>query len=101
MPLAFDASSQSPNPSYYFTKLDSIRPAMFSTATKSASMIAQQFVQDSGSKLGKIQRASQGVFQIMGRDTSTMSSDWNSNQNAMGSIDKKVRLVTTIDYRLK
>lgn len=101
VPLAFDASSQSPNPSYYFTKLDSIRPAMFSTATKSAYTIAQQFVQDSGSKLGKIQRASQGVFQVMGRDTSTMSSDWNSNQNAMGSIDKKVRLVTTIDYRLK
>lgn len=101
VPLAFDASSQSPNPSYYFTKLDSIRPAMFSVATKSAYTIAQQFVQDSGSKLGKIQRASQGVFQIMGRDTSTMSSDWNSNQNAMGSIDKKVRLVTTIDYRLK
>lgn len=101
VPLTFDASSLSPNPSYYFTQLDSIRPAMLATATKSAYSIANQFAEDSGVRLGGIQRASQGVFQIMGRDTSTMSSNWSSDQNALGSIDKKVRLVTTIDYRLK
>lgn len=99
--LAFDVGLLSPNPSFYYTQLDSIRPKMLSEATKSAHIIAEQFAKDSQSKLGPIQRASQGVFQIMGRDTSTMSADWNSNQNAMGSIDKKVRLVTTIDYLLK
>lgn len=101
VPLAFDVSALSPNPSFYYTKLDSIRPGMLADATKSAYTIAKQFAQDSGSKLAGIQRASQGVFQIMGRDTSTMSADWNSNQNALGSIDKKVRLVSTIDYQLK
>lgn len=99
--LAFDVGLLNPNPSFYYTQLDSIRPKMLSEATKSAHIIAEQFAKDSQSKLGPIQRASQGVFQIMGRDTSTMSADWNSNQNAMGSIDKKVRLVTTIDYVLK
>lgn len=101
VPLAFDVTLLSPNPSFYYTQLDSIRPKMLSEATKSARLIAEQFAKDSKSKLGPIQRASQGVFQIMGRDTSTMSADWNSNQNALGSIEKRVRLVTTIDYVLK
>lgn len=99
--LAFDVSSLSPNPSYYYTQLDNVRPGMLAEATKSAYTIATQFAKDADCRLGGVQRASQGVFQIMGRDTSTMSSDWNSNQNALGSIDKKIRLVTTIDYQLK
>jgi uncharacterized protein len=100
VPLTFDASI-SPNPSFYFTKLDTLRPSMLAEATQSARMVAEQFAKDSNSRLGGIQHASQGVFQIMGRDTSTMSADWSSNQNALGSIAKKIRLVTTIDYRLK
>lgn len=98
--LNFEASF-SPNPSFYYTKLDNVRPNMLAEATKSAYNIAAQFAKDTDTSLAGVQRASQGVFQIMGRDTSTMSADWNSNQNALGSIEKKVRLVTTIDYRLK
>ena len=101
VPLAFDVSSLSPNPSYYFTGLDSVRPAMITEATKSARIVAEQFAKDSGSHLGSIQHASQGVFQIMGRDTSTMNTDWSSNENALGSVNKKIRLVTTIDYQLR
>lgn len=99
--IAFDSTVVSPNPSYYYMQLDKIRPQMMSEATKSAKTIADRFAADSNSQLGGIQHASQGVFQIMGRDTSTMNADWNSNQNSLGSIDKKVRLVTTIDYQLK
>lgn len=99
--LAFDLSNLSPNPSYYFTKLDSIRPEMLTQATQSAQNVAAQFAKDLDSDIGKVLKANQGIFQIMSRDTSTMSSDWNSNINALGSIDKKIRLVTTIDYQLK
>jgi hypothetical protein len=95
-----DASTVSPNPSFYFMKLDDVRPSLLSEATKSAYTVAQQFAKDMDCRLGGVQRASQGIFQIMGRDTSTMSADWSSNQNALGSIDKKVRLVTTIEYRI-
>lgn len=97
----FDSATISPNPSFYFTQLDSVRPEMLADATKSAHTVAEQFAKDADTRLAGIQNASQGVFQIMGRDTSTMSADWSSNQNALGSIDKKVRLVTTINYRLK
>jgi len=101
VPLAFDVSGLSPNPSYYYTNLDKIRPAMLSSAIESARKVAQQIASDSGFKLGSIQRANQGVFQIMNRDTSTMNSDWNSNQNALGDIDKKIRLVATLDYEIR
>lgn len=100
-PLNFDAATAiNPNPSYYFTKLDTIRAEMLLAANRSAKTIAEQFAKDSQSKLGAIRRANQGIFQIMGRDFSTQSNDWNSNQNALGSINKTVRLVTTVDYFL-
>lgn len=98
LPLAFDSSGQSPNPSFYYTNLDDIRPIMITNSTRSAYKIATQFAQDTDNQIIGVQRASQGVFQIMGRDTSTLNADWNSNQNALGSIAKKVRLVTTIEY---
>ncbi|HTM63040.1 MAG TPA: SIMPL domain-containing protein [Gammaproteobacteria bacterium] len=101
VPLAFDVSGFFPNPSYYFMGLDSIRPSMMADATKSARTLADQFAKDASCTLGGIQRASQGVFQIMSRDTSTMNSDWSSNESALGTINKKVRLVTTLEYRLK
>lgn len=74
---------------------------MLADATRSARTVAQQFAKDSGSHLGHIQTASQGVFQIMSSDTSTMNADWNNVQTALGSINKKVRLVTTINYQLQ
>ena len=93
IPLAFDMSSLSPNPSYYYTQLDKIRPSMLAQATQSARMVAAQFANDSGSALGQIQRANQGVYQILNKD--------NSNSNEATAIDKTVRLVTSIDYALK
>lgn len=101
IPVSFDSATVSPNPSYYLTKLDVLRPVMLAEATRSARTLAEQFAKDADTQLRGIQHATQGVFQIMSRDTSTMSADWNSNQSALGSIDKKVRLVTTIEYRIK
>ena len=81
---------------YFFTKLNDIRPAMLAEATRSARAVAEQFALDSHSRLGPIRRANQGVFQITGRDTTgdTAPADDQS------SIEKKVRLVSTVDYYL-
>jgi hypothetical protein len=86
------------NPAYYFRGLDAIRPSMLAEATRSARAVAQQFANDSGSRLGAIKRANQGVFEILPRDASA------GGQNSWlepRSIDKTVRLVTTIDYYLQ
>lgn len=103
VPLSFESgdynSDLMPNPSYYYTQLDKIRPAMLAEATQSARVVALQFAKDSNSVLGEIRRASQGLFQITSRDSSNDGNQGNSNPAS--SINKKVRLVTTIDYFLK
>lgn len=83
------------NPTYLFTRLSDIRPAMLAQATKSARALAQQFATDSKSHLGAIRRATEGVFQVMSRDGEVP----NPTEERV-SIEKKLRLVSTIDYYL-
>lgn len=72
---------------YQFTGLNSIKPEMIAEATKNARIAADQFAQDSSSKVGKIKTASQGQFSINDADSSTPQL-------------KKVRVVSTIVYYL-
>jgi hypothetical protein len=83
------------NPAYLFTRLGDIRPAMLAQATKSARALAQQFATDSNSHLGAIRRASEGVFQVMSPDGEVPN-----QTEERASIEKKLRLVTTVDYYL-
>ena len=50
--------------SYEFTKLNDIKPEMIAEATKNARTAAEQFAHDSNSKVGKIKKATQGLFTI-------------------------------------
>ncbi len=83
------------NPAYLFTRLSDIRPSMLAQATRSARALAQQFAADSNSHLGAIRRATEGVFQVMSRDGEVPNPT-----EERGSIEKKLRLVSTIDYYL-
>ena len=87
---------------YFFTKLNDIRPAMLAEATRSARAVAEQFALDSHSRLGPIRRANQGVFEIMGRDTAgaAQTAGEATPTDDQASIEKKVRLVSTVDYYL-
>ncbi len=79
--------------SYFFTKLNDIKPEMLKQATENARHAALEFAQNSGSKVGKIRSANQGVFSIQSRD--------DPNAYEPLQIDKKVRVVSTIDYFLE
>ena len=79
-------------PSYIFTKLNDVRPAMIAEATAAARTGAEQFAKDSGAPLGPIKSAGQGSFEILPRDGAG---------DEAASLNKKVRVVTTISYRLK
>ena len=74
-----------PSVAFSFTQLNDIKPAMIREATLNARKAADQFAQDSGSKVGNIRHASQGQFSI--------------TDTAKPSI-KKVRVVTNIRYIL-
>jgi hypothetical protein len=80
-------------PFFLFTRLNDIKPAMIADATRNARAGAGQFAADSGSRLGGIRQASQGLFQIMPRDAAP-------GQSEEKQVTKTVRVVTTVDYRL-
>lgn len=85
--------TQGQSPSYSFTKLNDVKPAMIAEATKSAREGAQKFAEDSGAKVGNIKNAYQGLFQIMARDDDTMQES--------SAINKRVRVVTSVEYYLQ
>ena len=80
-------------PSYVFTKLNDVRPAMIAEATASARSGAQQFARDADADLNGIRSATQGSFEILGRDE--------IGYDASSQVFKKVRVVTTVNYRLR
>ena len=73
---------------FKYEALNALKPSMVEEATRNAREVAQKFASDSGSRLGKIKTASQGVFSIENRDSNTPNI-------------KKVRVVTSVTYYLK
>lgn len=86
-------------PRYVYTGLNNLKPEMLAEATKNARKAAEQFAADSGSKVGNIRRANQGVFSLTERDSVAENND-GGNGCTPGTPNKKVRVVTTIDYFL-
>jgi hypothetical protein len=76
---------------YSFTKLNTVKPEMVAAATKNARASAEQFAQDSGAGVGGIKSASQGYFEITARD----------GDGGLETPDKKVRVVTSVDFYLR
>jgi hypothetical protein len=89
-----DENQWNAGPTYVFTGLNALKPAMIAEATAGARAGAEQFAADSGSRVGGIRRASQGVFQILARD------DIPGLQQEK-EIHKMVRVVSTLDYLLE
>ena len=79
---------------YLFTGLNDIKPAMLKEATKNAKQAADEFARNSNSKVGKIRSANQGVFSIMPREDVP-------DQSEREQINKKVRVVSTVEYYLE
>jgi hypothetical protein len=73
---------------YEYVSFKSVKPVMMTEAIENAEKTAQQFAENSHSKLDKIISADQGQFSIDNRDDNT-------------PYIKKVRVVTTVTYSLK
>lgn len=90
---------------YKFNGLNTIKPDMITEATRTARAAADRFASDSGSKVGAIRQANQGVFAILaadqGSDTSDPGDYQGADQGADTSLMKKVRVVTTVQYYLE
>ena len=73
---------------YEYASFQQMKPEMMSEAIKNAQKTAEQFAEASNARLGDIQTAGQGQFEIDNRDQNT-------------PYIKKLRVVTTITYSLK
>ena len=73
---------------YEYVSFKEMKPKMMHEAIENAEKTAQQFAENSHSKLDKIVSADQGQFSIENRDDNT-------------PYIKKVRVVTTVTYSLK
>ena len=85
-------------PQYFYTKLDDMKIELLGEATKNAYMRAEQLAENSGSKVGSLKYASQGVFQIT-PVYSTQVSDYGTYDTS--TIEKSVKAVVTIEYSIR
>jgi uncharacterized protein len=83
---------------YQFTGLNSIKPDMITEATRNARAAATRFAADSGSKVGSIRQANQGVFSILAADQGGDTGEGGGNFNGDTSVMKTVRVVTSVQY---
>jgi uncharacterized protein len=81
-------------PTFVYTKLNELKPAMVAQATGNARAAAEQFATDSRTTLGDIRYANQGVFVILPRDQAP-------GVNEGGQLQKIVRVVSTVQYLLE
>ena len=78
-------------PRYVFTELNQIKPEMLREATENARIAADEFAKDAGVTVGGIQSATQGGFSVR---------DVGQGGGETGTLDKLVRVVTTITFYL-
>lgn len=84
----------SSGPTYVFTRLNDLKPAMLAEATANARKAAEEFAKQSRSQVGGIRRANQGVFEILPRDQAPGIMEGSQMQ-------KTLRVVTSVDYFLR
>lgn len=84
-------------PRYSLSTFNEMRPEILAEATRNARAMAEQFAKDSGSKVGAIRRANQGVMTIQDPHAGP-SESWDSGQT---TLMKKIRVVSTFDFFLE
>jgi hypothetical protein len=85
------------NPEYYYSKLGDIKLEMLTEATKNAKERADKIIQSTGGKIGGLQNAGMGVFQVTPVN-STEISDYGTYDNT--SIEKKVTAIVRTSFIL-
>lgn len=86
------------SPSYIYTKTDELKIEMLGLATADALRRAEMLAANSGSAVGKLRSARQGVFQITPA-YSTDVSDYGRYDTS--TIEKSIKAVVTVDYSIE
>lgn len=89
---------ESNSPQYLYTKLNDLKVRKLGEAIEDAKARAKSMAEHSGSKVGTMQSARMGVFQITAPYSNDVS-DYGINDTS--SIDKKVTAVVNVRFHLK
>ncbi len=88
-------------PEYYLDDLQTIKRNLIANATQDAYIRAEEFAKTSKVTVGKLKSASQGAFDIRSdRPDDEGDSDYGGSYST-STINKKVRLVVTIEYAIE
>lgn len=90
---------ESGDPVFKVSTLEEAKMRLLEQATANAFERAQTLARGSGNSIGKLASASQGVFHILARG-STSSSEWGGEYDT-STIEKTARVVVTLDYAVE
>ena len=88
----------SESPRYYYTKLADLKIQMISKATEDAKFRAEKISEFSGGKLGKLESAKMGIFQITGQNSKENYS-WGGTFNT-SSREKTASITMKLIYKV-
>jgi hypothetical protein len=97
VPLDGEAQGGAANPRFIVSKFNDLRPQLLAEATQNGRAMAQQFATDSGSQIGRIRSANQGMIQIFGAD----GNDESGPYSPTSTLVKKIRVVSTFEFELR
>lgn len=85
-------------PEYYFLNIEELKISMLGEASNDALQRAEKLVSNSGSQVGWLRSAHQGVFQITPAFSSSVS-DYGEYDTS--SISKRIKAVVTMEYGIQ
>lgn len=83
---------------YYVSNLDELKIKMLAQATKDAKQRAKSMIESTGGRIGAMNSAKMGVFQIVAKDSTDVSDYGIYNTNAR---DKKINAVVNATFTIK
>ena len=83
---------------YYVSNLDELKIKMLAEATKDAKLRAKSMVESTGGRIGAMNSAKMGVFQIVAKDSTDVSDYGIYNTSAR---DKKINAVVNATFTIK
>lgn len=86
------------NVEYFYNKLSDLRVELLGAATENAKLRAEQIAKSTGKKLGSLQSASMGVFQVTSRQSVDFS-DYGSYDTS--TFEKKVTAIVRTAFSLR
>ena len=89
-------------PKYFLDNLESIKRDLIAKATQDAKVRADEFAKTGNARVGAMTSASQGSFDIKAAGvTDEDGDDSYGGSYSTSTIEKKVRLVVTIQYTIE